>query len=321
MDNAGLIRSPSPIRGFKYYLGCRLKKRPFLVNLEVTKRCNARCGFCSYWHTEHPQELPDYTDVVKKLRPVVLSISGGEPLLRKDIHEIIKGVRPYCHYLVMVTNGTILTEEVADRLSMAGLNQLAVSLDFADERHDEARGVTGLFKKVSKMVPRLASKGYKVVLNTVIMESNMGHIIALAHMARSWGAGISFSAYCSLKKGDEGPMIEGGKLKQLEDIVAELKLLKRMLGHIKNSDYYLNGIPRYFRNGGMESCKAGLRWVQVTPDGYIKPCSELPVMCRYDEYGQERVPEITCTECWYTCRGEAEASHLAPDRLAELIRS
>lgn len=321
MVNHGLNQSPSPFRGFKYYLYCRIKKRPFLVNLEVTKRCNARCSFCSYWHTEFPYELSDYTDVIGRLRPVVLSISGGEPLMRRDILEIIRGVRPYCHYLVMVTNGAILTEEITDQLSMAGLNQLAVSLDFADEKHDEARGVPGLFKKVSNIVPLLASKGYKVVLNTVIMESNMDHIIALAHMAKSWNAGISFSAYCSLKKSDAALMIEGGKLKHLEDIVAELKLLKKMLGHIRNSDYYLNGIPRYFRNGGMGSCKAGVRWVQVTPDGWIKPCSEMLPMCRYDEYRREKVPEINCTECWYTCRGEAEASHLAPDRLLELIRS
>lgn len=318
---ANLRESPSRLRGFWYYFACRYHKRPYLVNLEVTKRCNARCDFCACWQVASPDELRDYVPVVKRLRPVVLSISGGEPLVRKDWFEVIRDVRPFCHYMIMVTNGALLTPEVVERLSEAGLNQLAVSLDYIDDRHDEVRKIPGLFNKISTIVPQMAADGYKVVLNTVIMESNLDHIIPLVHRAKSWGAGISFSSYCSLKRNEDGLMIRDEKIGRLEDLITELKILKRQLGNIKNSNYYLDGIPDYFRRGGRGNCRAGKNWVQVTPDGYIQPCSEWPRICRYDEYSQDRIPKIQCTECWYTCRGEAEAPHLAPARLLELIRA
>lgn len=319
--NGDLRTSPSRLRGFKWYFSCRLRKRPILVNLEVTKRCNARCDFCACWQVGSPNELPDYAPVAKKLRPLVLSISGGEPLVRKGWFDILKGIRPYCHYMVMITNGALLTEEVAGKLSEAGLNQLAISLDYTDDTHDSIRNIPGLFNKISAIVPKLTAKGYKIILNTVIMESNMEHIIPLAHQARSWGAGISFSAYCSLKRNDDDMMIKDEKLAKLDDIIIELKALKRSLGNIKNSDYYLNGIPGYFRTGGRGGCKAGRNWVQVTPDGYIQPCSEMPRICRVEEYDQKKLPKINCATCWYTCRGEAEAPRFAPDRLIELIKA
>lgn len=316
-----LKKSPPRIRGLKYYVACKCYKRPLLVNLEITKRCNAKCDFCSCWQLGSPEELEDYAPIIKKLRPVVVSISGGEPLVRKNCFDLLKGMRPYCHYMVMITNGALLTEEVALKLSSSGLNQLSVSLDYLDNRHDDMRKIPGLFNRISAIVPKLTAKGYKITFNTVIMESNLDHILPIAHKAKAWGAGISFSAYCSLKRHDDKMMIQEDKLKKLEDLIIELKNLKRQLGHIKNSDYYLNGIPLYFRTGGGGRCKAGKNWVQVTPDGYIQPCSEMPRMCRFDEYDQDKVPKINCTECWYTCRGEAEAPHLAPERLMELIRA
>lgn len=322
MNNSGNLKvSPSPFRGFRWFLGCKFRKRPLLVNLEITKRCNAKCQFCSYWHDKSPREIEDYVPVVKKFKPLVLSITGGEPLIRKNYYEILKSVRPHCHYMVMITNGSLLTEDVAERLSSAGLNQLAVSLDYADEMHDNVRGIPGLYKKISDIIPRLTSKGYKILLNTIIMEANLDHIIPLVHKAKSWGAGISFSAYCSLKKSDDELMVSEDKFRQLEDVVAEIKSLKRSLQNIKNSDFYLNGMLKYFRVGEMNKCKAGKNWLQVTPDGLVKPCSELPVMCSFDEYRQKNVPKITCKNCWYTCRGESEAPHFAPGRLIELIRA
>jgi MoaA/NifB/PqqE/SkfB family radical SAM enzyme len=316
-----LKKSPPTGRGVKYYANCKLKKRPLLVNLEITKRCNARCDFCACWQIGSPNELSDYAPVIKKLRPVVCSVSGGEPLVRKNWYEILKNLRPYCHYMVLITNGALLTEEVAAKLSDAGVNQLAVSLDYLSERHDEVRKIPGLYKKVSEIIPKLTAKGYKIVLNTVIMESNIDHILPLTHKASSWGAGISFSSFCSLKRGDDELMIRDKRLEKLENLVVELKNLKRTLGHIRNSNYYLDGVPRYFRKGGMGKCKAGKNWVQVTPDGFIQPCTEMPRMCYFEEYEQKKVPKISCTECWYACRGEAEAPHLAPDRLIELIRA
>lgn len=314
-------RSPSPLRGFWYFLRCKATGRPPLINLEITKRCNARCSFCGCWRVESGPELADYSPIIKMFRPVLVSVSGGEPLMRKDYPQLLEGIRPWCHYLAVVTNGVLLNAASARRLVQAGVNQICVSLDFLGRRHDEARRVEGLFDHLSRTIPLLTGEGYKIALNTVIMESNLDEILPLTYRANEWGAMISFSAYCPLKRDDDDEMIRNSRYTQLRGIVKEIMRLKKCMGHIKNSDYYLERIPIYFRDGGIPGCKAGFRWLQLTPDGYIQQCSELPRICHYSEYSRERLGPVGCSKCWYTCRGEAEANPLAPKRLLELIRA
>jgi MoaA/NifB/PqqE/SkfB family radical SAM enzyme len=314
-------KPPPPIRGFWYYLRCLSRRMPRLMNLEITKRCNARCGFCSCWQVESEGELEDYAPVIKKFKPVVVSVSGGEPLVRKNYAEILKNIRPHCHYLGLITNGALLNDKSAQKLMDAGVNHISVSLDYLGPRHDEMRCIPGLYDHLLKTIPQLAAKGYRLVLNTVIMESNLDQVLPIAYMAKEWGVTVSYSAYCPLKKDDEDQMVRIKRYTQLVQVVDEIKKLKRQLGNIKNSDYYLDGIAPYFRDGGRPKCKAGFNWVQVTPDGYIQQCSELPRVFHYSEYSQKKLKRPSCTKCWYTCRGEAEAHPLKPSRLVELIRA
>ncbi|MFH1874556.1 MAG: radical SAM protein [Pseudomonadota bacterium] len=291
------------------------------MNLEFTKKCNAKCSFCQYWQLEEKEELKDFSPIIKKFRPVALSISGGEPLMRKDYAQLIKGVRPYVHYISLITNGALLNEESARKLVEAGVDHISVSLDYLSEKHDQVRQVKGLYKHISTIVPKLAGQGYRLSLNTIIMESNLDEILDIAKKAKEWGASVSFSAFCTLKIDDDKEMVRSQKLNKLRQVIKDLKLLKRTLKNIRNSDYYLDQVPEYFTKGHVHGCKAGYRWVHVTPDGYIQPCSELPRICNYDEYSRDILTPTACSKCWYTCRGEAEASHLNPRRFWELINA
>ena len=58
--------------------------------MEVTKLCNARCDFCDYWQTRNEERLKDYSDLIRKIDPLVVMVTGGEPMLRKDIVEQVK---------------------------------------------------------------------------------------------------------------------------------------------------------------------------------------------------------------------------------------
>ena len=314
-------KKPSAWRGLLYYLRCLMNRKPNLVNLEITKKCNARCGFCTCWQVDSSGELKDYGPAIAKFKPVVCSVSGGEPLMRKDYAEVLSSVRPHCHYLVIITNGALLNEESAKKLVHSGVDQISVSLDYLSTKHDEARRIKGLFQHVSEIVPNLAKQGCRIVLNTVIMESNLDEIIPIAYQAKKWGVLVSYSSYCSLKSDKDNEMVGGDRFEQLAHIVEELKCLKRTLKCIKNSDHYLDRIPQYFKNGSIPNCQAGYKWLQLTPDGYVQQCSELPRICHYSEFSRDKISPVACTKCWYTCRGEAEAHFLKPKRLIELIRA
>lgn len=323
MENSEKIvhQAPHWTRGFYYFVRCKARKIPPLVNLEFTKHCNARCTFCQNWQLESPNELPDYGPVIKQFRPVVVSISGGEPLIRKDYPELIRGIRPYAHYLSLITNGALLNDESAKKLVDAGIDHISVSLDYLGKEHDGARKIDGLYEHLSCIIPRLAAKGYRLSLNTIIMESNLDQILPIAYRAKEWGVTISYSAYCTLKIDNDQEMIRQKRLRQLDEIVSELLRLKRTLKNIRNSDFYLERVPNYFRNGSMRHCRAGLRWLHVTPDGFIQQCSELPRLCYHTDFKRDLVTPPACAKCWYTCRGEAEAPLLAPKRFLEFMRS
>lgn len=263
--------------------------------------------------------MKDYGPLVKKFRPVVCSVSGGEPLLRKNYAELLKGIRPYCHYLVIITNGALLNEESAEKLAEAGVNQICVSLDFLGPKHSEQRKIEGLYEHIESLLPRLTAKGYNIALNTIVMESNLDEIIPIAHRAREWGVRVSYSSYCPLKKDLNDFMVRPERFAKLKEVIAELKVIKRQYGVVKNSDYYLDRVPEYFQRGGIGNCHAGRKWVQATPDGFIQQCSELPRVSHFLDYIPRKMKKPACTKCWYTCRGESEAPVFEPSRLRELF--
>jgi MoaA/NifB/PqqE/SkfB family radical SAM enzyme len=294
---------------YKYYRNLVLQ-RPISVNLEVTKRCNASCDFCDYWKTRSENAVEDFGPIVKKIDPMMVTLTGGEPLLRPDLPDIVRSVRKAVPivYVAMLTNGSLLTVEKARELKRAGLNQISVSLDFLDERHDKSRGIPGLWKRIREIVPQLPPLGFDVVnLNWIIMEQNFDQTTAVAELARQWGARVSYTSYSDLKNMNDGHFLSEKNLATLPKVIDEILAFKRRYKSIRSSDYFLSLVPSFYRNQAIPGCPAGLRWLQVTPEGWFKPCSELPPVVFWTDYDHRKsfTPQ-DCTMCWYGCRGEAQ---------------
>ena len=281
------------------------------LTIEVTKRCNARCEFCDYWREPRGEELADYAPIVRHFDPLVVTLSGGEPLLRQDLDEVIRRIRAADPqgYLALVTNGALLTEERAARLRDAGLDQLSISYDYADERHDRARGIPGLGAKIRGILPALAAVGFDTVsLNTVMKNDNLDDIPAILDLAVRAGVRVGFSAYCALKTGDERLLVAGENREKLRAAIARIKEAKAHHRITRTSEYYLDRVEEYFAGRAIPGCQAGISWIQVTPGGAVKPCSELPVVAEdYRSYDPRRAAPVACASCWYSCRGESQA--------------
>ena len=284
--------------------------RPRLINLEVTKLCNARCDFCDYWKTEHEVRLTDYTPVIRKINPFVVSITGGEPMIRKDIPDIVRQIKGCSIFIftTMVTKGDLLTVEKAEELFSAGLDQISVSVDFIGPKHDSYRGIPGLWEHLSCLLPELGKISDNILLNTIIMEDNLDEIVDIAHRARDWGIKVSYSAYSILKTNNTSHFVREEKLKRVGQVIDELIRLRReWKDTIVSSEYYLREIPGYFKNGGVPNCFAGINMFQVTPSGHLKRCSEMPIAFHYSEYKPGVFDKTKCTACWYSCRGETQS--------------
>jgi len=308
------------LEGIYKFLKIKANGWPRLINLEVTKLCNAQCDFCPCWEIKDYPQLKDYAEIMKKFKPIVLSLNGGEPLLRKDFVDIVDQVRPYCTYLTMITHGQLLTEDKFKELTDHGIDQVTISRNYIDETHDRERHLPGLTEHFKKLVPALTKQGFdNIGFNTVIMDQNLDHIIPLAKEAHEWGVKISFSSYSTYKNDKGSYKVREDRHARLREVIDQILELKKSQGNILTSSWYLKRIPEFFREGRMEDCRAGLNFIQMTPDGYIKRCSEMPVMTHWSEYAPAKVEKNTCDICWLSCRGETETP-ITPSRLWEFVK-
>ena len=256
-----------------------IANRPMVVSYEVTLSCNCNCQHCGLGGLIKGEKQigpEEYRSLTRSLKPAAAQISGGEPLLRKDIATVVKAIKDGgAQYIILVTNGVLLTEERYLELREAGVNQLSVSLDFPDERHDEFRQRSGLYRRLEETLPRLARLGYRdIILNTVITKANVREILPLAKKAAEWGVDISYSAYTPLRTGNDGYCLKDSEdLEILRRAIDELLTLKKNDTHLTNPERALRETLRFFEQGYMPNCKAGRRFLVVMPDGSLVPCS------------------------------------------------
>lgn len=304
------------------YARLRLARRPVLVNFEVTMRCNATCGGCDYWKTpssEKAHEIQSFVDAARAFDPMMITFTGGEPTLRRDLEDIIAEVSkvvPYC-YMTLLTHGGMLSIERAQALWDAGLDSFNISLDFLDERHDAQRGIPGLSAKILALVPQLRARGMAVRFNTVIRDDNLDEILPIVRRAYELRAGVNLSVYTDMKNGSKDHLIRAEQLARVQTLVDELLAFKRRhRGVITNSDWYLAQLPRYLRNEMPEPCRSGETTIHIDPRGQVRRCPDFPADRPWREYaGYE---PIACNACYYACRGEAQAP-LTLSRFKDLL--
>ena len=254
--------------------------RPLVVSFEVTLSCVARCRHCDTGgYRKNEQQLPpeEYRRYISELKPAVVQLSGGEPLLRKDLPEIVRSVKNghSMPYVIVVSNGYLLDEQKYLELREAGADRFSLSLDFPNEKHDEFRRIRGLYAHLEKLVPKLASYGNgDVAMNCCITRANMSYLEDSALKCAEWGVDISYSAYSVRRTGDPQFFISTeGDLKALRDTIHNLIDMKRNGVGILNSDSVLLDIYKFFREKGKGGCGAGRRFLVVRPEGTLNPCS------------------------------------------------
>jgi MoaA/NifB/PqqE/SkfB family radical SAM enzyme len=301
-------------RGIQNYI----TKRPLAVGYEVTLSCNLNCRHCDLGGVikDEKQIKPEeYGDLTQRLRPVVALFSGGEPLLRKDIAAIVRAVKQSdgTPYLILVTNGVLLNESNYLQLHDAGVNQFSVSLEFPDERQDEFRGRPGLYKRLEQTLPRLAKLGFRdIILNTAINKENLREILPLAKRAIEWGVGISYSAYTPLRTRNEDYCLNNGEdLGILRQAINALIALRKRDNHIANAEAILLDTLKFFEQGHMPDCKAGIRSLVIMPDGSLVPCSMHRIKCATQKEMVEKFSRTNqCDSCYCGLRSYSELSFL-----------
>ena len=302
-----------------------VSKNPLYCSWQVTYRCNFRCSFCGYWkmrtRAEDELTVSEFALGARRLRrlgPMFISLAGGEPLIRRDLPEIVSAVSAY-HFPFITTNGWLVTAEGARRLFRSGLMGAVVSLDFADEkRHDENRGKEGAFKRataaVEHFVQAKTDKLQKVNITAVLLKENIDEMEKLIILAQKLGAEFTLQPYAHIKtNGQDGVGITDHIITR--EVSDHLLKLKRKYPNFKSSREYLRRYDDFFGKG-IGGCQAGRLFFNIDQKGDIAKCVEdmqNPVgnirTIGIDQIKKallRKQRENECKACWYGCRGEVE---------------
>ena len=299
-----------------------LTAKPLVVSFELTSSCNANCRHCDKGgirHGETPLSPAEIRRIYRELRPVAVQLSGGEPLLRRDLVDVVRQIKEWngTPYVILVTNGSLLRSDIYKRLREAGVDQFSISLDFPDQRHDEFRAIPGLFRHLQRLVPELTAQGNgDIVVNTAISRLNVDDLVEICATTAGWGTSMSYSAYSALRTGNRDLLVESpADLRRLRQQLDRLLEMKKAGWNIRNPVSDLENIYRYFAEDGIDGCRAGYRFMLITPEGYYRPCAHKPLQCEsraalIEEFSKTN----TCRGCYVAIRSYCDKSY------AQLVR-
>ena len=287
-------------------------KGPICVSFEITYKCNARCKHCHLGGPvdEERASAQIYGEICRQVKPVVAQLSGGEPLLRRDLEQILKAIRipNRAPYIIVTTNGVLLTKKKYFQLLEGGVNRFSISLDYPDERHDNFRQIPGLFKHIEKLIESLDSENHKAInIACVLQSDNFREMVRLVELAKKWNVTISFSAYTPLRTGNKNYMLSKRELEEFKEIIKQVLDLRKRNNTIYTSEYSFRNMVTYFENGFRSDCRAGEKFLIVNPDGTLSPCGLITAHYKSgDEIIQDFTKNNTCGKCYTSIRANTE---------------
>lgn len=255
---------------------------PLWLLAELTYRCPLQCPYCSnpldYASQEHELNTEQWLDVLRQGRAMgaaQLGFSGGEPLVRKDLPELIAGARELGYYTNLITSGLGLTEAKVQAFAEAGLDHIQVSFQASDpELNNAVAGSRKAFGQKLAMARAVKAAGYPMVLNFVIHRHNIHQMNDILALCENLDADYVELATCQYYgwafKNREGLMPSKAQLVQAEQEVNcyrdDLRNRDRPMKVIFVTPDYYEERPKACMNGW------GNLFLTVAPDGTALPC-------------------------------------------------
>lgn len=221
-------------------------------------------------------------DEMKSLGTEMVILTGGEPLLRRDIYDIASYASQLGMWVVMGTNGVLVNDRVAQKMVECGVKGVGISIDSIDpEKHDGFRGGPDAWKYSVRALEICKAHGLEVLVQTTIMDMNIDEIPALMDFARDKGA-WSFNLYFLVQTGrgqkmnDLAPDRTADMLSRMVDMQDDYR---PMLVRSKCAPQFKQ-IAYEKGRAGLESggCMAGTQYGRITPEGDVTPCPYMNVV-------------------------------------------
>lgn len=280
-----------------------MKFEPKWIAWEITRRCNLKCVHCRSSSQLEVMGHPDFSfeeatrvldDIASYANPVMV-LSGGEPLLRRDVFEIAeygtgKGLR-----MCLATNGTLVTEEICGKIKKAGIKMVSLSLDGASpEVHDNFRNQEGAFAGTLNAAALFKKHDISFLINSSFTKRNQQEIPKIYKLAKELGATAWYMFMIVPTGRGEDIMEELVSMEDYENVLEwhydmereEDDILVRptcapsyyriVLQKKKETGDDFQRRSLKFSTGGSKGCLAGQLICLIDVDGNVLPCSYFP---------------------------------------------
>lgn len=265
-------------------------KAPLWLLAELTYRCPLQCPYCSnpLEFAKENEELTteQWVSVFRQARAmgsVQLGFSGGEPLTRKDLPELIAAARDLGFYTNLITSGIGLTAKRLDQFAQAGLDHIQISFQASDETLNAAlAGSKKAFAQKLAMAKAVKAHGYPMVLNFVLHRHNIDQIDKIIELCLQLEADDVELATCQFygwaQLNREGLLPTREQIAKAEAVVADYRRKMTQAGNLTNLIFVT---PDYYEERP-KGCMGGWGaiFMNVTPDGKALPCHsarQLPI--------------------------------------------
>jgi radical SAM protein with 4Fe4S-binding SPASM domain len=279
--------------------------RPYVVSWNLTYRCNLACEHCYLDAGPAKVASPEFADrselsteqcfrIVDEIAAFapesVTILTGGEPLLRRDIVEIVRYGASRGLWIVVGTNGVKITENLARILRAEGVRGLALSLDALDaDRHDAFRRVRGAWANTVEGAKILDRVGLPFIVQTTVGSHNREELERIAEFAHDELGARVWNLYFLVPSG-RGAFLSDLSPGEYDDVLARLAAIQRrwasrMLVNAKCAPHFVRNLlsaeeeapfPKSF-SGGAGGCPAGTHYLGIRPNGDLTPCPYLPL--------------------------------------------
>jgi len=276
---------------------------PKWIAWEITRRCNLKCIHCRSSSEIEVKGHPDFStqeafriidDIISYAKPVIV-LSGGEPLLRKDVFEVArygteKGLR-----MCLATNGTLVNDKICEKIKNSGIKIVSLSLDGSEETvHDNFRNQKGAFAGTINAAQLFQKHGIEFIINSSFTKRNQEDIPRIYKLAKELGATAWYMFMIVPTGRGEEIMNELISKEDYEEVLewhyqmekGEKEMLVRptcaphyyriVLQKSKEEGTKFERRTLKFSTGGAKGCIAGQLIALIDVDGDVLPCSYFP---------------------------------------------
>ena len=269
----------------------------FLIQWHLTEKCNLRCLHCYQTGLDQDELSPEEVkDTIEEILDTLnswstaygldfspsVNITGGEPLSRKDLFDVLTSFIDGGFDAFLLTNGTLIDNEKANRLARIGVKGVQVSIEGPEDVHDAIRG-KGSYSASLKGIRSLVNAGLEVSINATLSRLNSEHLTGMVGLATRLGVKkLGFSRLVPSGRGSSlsGEMLETGKVRDLYEKIFSIvpeNGLEIVTGDPVASQFRNNSKDVDREDIPLGGCAAGVSGLTIMPDGTVVPCRRLPV--------------------------------------------